>query len=83
MYYNSCGYNFLTPIEGIFILFGWIIFVVFIIMIFRYIKGGHKSLYHHSIFSTKEDPIDILKVRYAKGEITKEEYLDIIKILEK
>ncbi len=73
------------PIEGIFIALGWVIFAIFIILIFRYIGRGsthrHGHMFDHGI-SDSSDPKDILKTRYAKGEVTKDEYLDILKTLE-
>ncbi len=85
MYYNNYGYNFMGPLIGIFIVFGWIIFVIFIIMFLRHIGISHRSGKHlHDMFGTGiEDPKSILKTRLARGEITKEEYLEISKILEK
>jgi len=55
----------------------WVIWVVFIIWIFATpwdIPGQRTK---------KETPLDLLKKRYAKGEISKEEYEDIKKTLQK
>ena len=49
-------------------LIWWIIWVVFCYLIF---VGPFKRSFKKSI---KESPIDILKRRYANGDITKEEY---------
>ncbi len=55
--------------------FGWIFMIIFWVMVILgvvylvqvVVKGG-KSM------ERKETPLDILKKRYAKGEITKEEF---------
>ncbi|RUA34441.1 MAG: SHOCT domain-containing protein [Bacteroidetes bacterium] len=55
----------------------WVIWVIFMIWIFATpwdIPGQRTK---------KETPLDLLKKRYAKGEISKEEYEDIKKTLQK
>ncbi len=55
----------------------WWVFVIFLIIyLFRWLrKQFHKGgMFHH-------EPIDILRERYAKGEITKEEFERIKKDL--
>jgi putative membrane protein len=56
-------------------LIWWIIWMVFIIWIFAttWSIPGQRS--------KKDSPLDILKKRFAKGEITKEEYEESKKIL--
>jgi len=53
--------------------FGWIIWLVIIVVIVWVIfqfKGDNRGHYDKS----SESPMDILKKRYAKGEISKEEF---------
>jgi len=52
-------------------IFMWIIFLIIIIVVFYLIMQSNKPKSYNNSFI--ESPIDILKKRYAKGEITKEE----------
>ncbi len=57
-----------------------IIFVYFIVWLFRDNKYRGNSRHHFKSFSGEEH-MGILKRRYAKGEITKEQYEDMKKTL--
>tara|TARA_R110002074_G_C12089136_1_gene623749 strand:+ start:228 stop:410 length:183 start_codon:yes stop_codon:yes gene_type:complete len=48
-------------------MYAWIILVIAIIIGLWYFSSGRVQPKH-------ENPLDILKERYAKGEITKEDY---------
>lgn len=65
-------------IGGIFGLLFWILVIIAIIYLIRFIiKGGSQGQhpYHHHHIEMKEDKsMEILKERYAKGEITKEQF---------
>lgn len=52
--------------------FMWIIFLVLIGVVIYFLFQASKS--KSSDHSVMETPLDILKKRYAKGEITKEEF---------
>lgn len=53
-------------------MFMWIIFLIVIGLLIYFILQAQKTKGERS--EQTEKPLDILKKRYAKGEITKEEY---------
>jgi putative membrane protein len=61
----NCGYGF----GGMFM---WILFVIVIGVVAYFIIQGARA--RTSGTTPQETPLDILKKRYAKGEIAKEEY---------
>ena len=61
------------------VLFGLIIAAIIILIIKLIRRGSHYHDYYHG--ENKSGALDILKERYAKGEITKEQYEDIKKDL--
>ena len=66
-------------IGGIFMMFFWILALVAIVLLIRWlvIAGGNRSPMSHGqeqARDTAESALDIVKKRYAKGEITKEQF---------
>lgn len=55
------------------LIFGWWLFILVIVGALAGIKwlGGHRGGEQHG---GQKSPLDILKERYAKGEINKEEF---------
>ena len=53
----------------------WIIWIVFVIFILVSPYGKKRASDKHIPFNG-QTPLDILQERYARGDITKEEYLD-------
>ena len=51
----------------------WIIIIVLVVWVVTQISNRNQQTNSTNIVS-KETPLDILKKRYAKGEITKERY---------
>jgi putative membrane protein len=72
MYYDNNNFGF--P----WLIFGWLAFWLFIVIVVfmlvgtrhwrHHYRGGY---WHDQMF---DDPIEIVKMRYAKGEINKEEF---------
>ena len=60
---------------GIFMIFWWAIIIIGIMILVRWIRGQDQK-------EEEQDPMKILKQRYAKGEIGKEEFEKIKKDLE-
>jgi putative membrane protein len=54
---------------GVFMVFIWIVVVIALVYFIR-----HMSKNSAGFRSADESPVDILKRRYARGEITKEQY---------
>ena len=59
---------------GIFMFIFWILIIVLIASI---LKDSFIGDSRHSKQNKSETPMEILKIRYAKGEITKEQYQDM------
>lgn len=62
-------------------LFYFIVFVGIIILIVFLVRGLSSSK-SQGLPPPKEEPLEILKKRYAKGEITKEQYQQMKKDIE-
>lgn len=66
--------------------FGWLIFILVIMVMSRLIWGGRRSRRdwrYQNHESAPQDPVATLKNRYARGDITKDEYESIRRDLEK
>ncbi len=56
-------------------MFGWIFWIIIIaVIIWAVIQFVNKSASQSKQEHTNESPLEILKRRYAKGEITKDEF---------
>ena len=65
--------------------FGWVFWVAIIaLIIYLVVNQGNKNRHVHlpPSYPHQDSPIDILKRRYAKGEITKEQFDQMKKDLE-
>ncbi|MDO8575564.1 MAG: SHOCT domain-containing protein [bacterium] len=71
LYSNNWGYNMMNgTIGGIMMIFFWILLVIFIVWVVKEISGKNS----HTNSASNSRAIDILKERYAKGEIDKQEF---------
>lgn len=66
MYWGDYGWG--MGFGWIFMILFWILVILGIVFLVRLIAGFQKNK------QSRESPLDILKKRYAKGEITKEEF---------
>ncbi len=64
---------------GIAMMMCWLVFLLVLVVVIVHLRGHNL---HHG-FSSKTEPIDIAKERYAKGEITKEQFEQLKKDLSK
>lgn len=57
---------------GIMMLFFWVLLILGGVWLFQgFARGGGPAMWNAT---SRETPLDILKARYAKGEITKEQF---------
>lgn len=86
---QSLGESFIKVAEGMGAILGgllWLVFgvllVVFVVWFFiAFLPAVAKGSPWKQVRNGDEG-LDILKIRYAKGELTKEQYLDMKKIIE-
>ena len=65
MHLGNYGWGWGMGFGWLFMVIFWVLVILGIVYIIKMIAGGAKK---------EETALDILKKRYAKGEITKEEY---------
>jgi len=87
MYNNLTGYGWgggygMMPFGWIFMVLWWVIVIAVIVWVIRAIFGRGRRNYWQEWHGEK-GPLEILKERYAKGEIDKSEYDEKKKDLEK
>ncbi len=83
----SSGYSLFGALGGLMGaligLFFLIVFVWFIIWIFRFVGWSSRSWRYQSGWWDHDESMEILRERYAKGEITKEEYYRLMSDLKR
>ena len=60
-------------------IFGWVIMIIFWGGLIALAVWGIKKLTERSTPERKQDPLDVAKDRYARGEITREQFEQIKK----
>jgi len=63
-----------TGVGMLFVLLFWVLVVLAIVALVKWLAGARRE--------TGERPLDIVRARYAKGEITREQYEQMKKDLE-
>jgi putative membrane protein len=83
MMYGYGGYgNMMGGYGGwLFLLFGLLILAGIVLLVVWAVRSMSGSGQHHPASPPVDDACAIAKVRYAKGEITKEQYEEICKTL--
>jgi len=76
MYYNDF---FFSPFHFLFAVIGWILVIMVILWIVRRLTGHNHRLHRRGLF--QDSGMEVLRERYAKGEINKEEYEEKRKVL--
>jgi putative membrane protein len=62
-------------------MFGWIIIIILIILAVWYFNQGNFTWFERK--SRQDSPLEELKKRFARGEISKEEYEEQKRLLDK
>lgn len=78
---SMSGWNHMMGYGGYGGMFMWLILIIGLAVVIYFVINRNKTT-GNSINSTREIPMDILKKRYAKGEITKEEFDKLKKEIE-
>lgn len=73
------GSGMMSPGMGIFMLLFWGVVIIGIVLAVRWLAGQGRSGH---VDGADKAPLDILKQRYARGEITREEFERMKKDLE-
>ncbi len=71
-------YPYFGPLNMIGHILGWIVFVAVILFV---VKAFSRNRHHYRMFG-HDSSMDILRERYAKGEITKEQFESMKKDLQ-
>lgn len=81
-YGNNMG---MEVIGGVLMIVFWALVIALVVMFIRRVafgRGGWHCRHMHCMSGDEKSPIDILKERYAKGEIKKEDFEQMKKDLQ-
>ncbi len=73
MMYDYYNYGVFSPFHILFSVIGWVIVFFLVLMVIRAARGGRGRHMHMHGFGG-DRAMDVLRERYAKGEITKTEF---------
>jgi putative membrane protein len=76
------GWNTFHQMSGVGWLVGilfWVVLIILVVGLIKWYISGTSKDHGSKIEDGEGKPLDILKERYAKGEITKREFLDMKK----
>ncbi len=80
------GGNYGMGFGGIFMILFWVLLILLIVYLVKFVAGGSSSARrdHVPFVKEKEDSAEeLLKRRFARGEINKEEFEDAMQVLRK
>ena len=81
MYYDYHMMNGNDAGWGIAMTLFWLVFLIVAATVAVHVLRGHDHHHHQTV--EKVDPVDIAKERYAKGDITKDQFEQLKKDLSK
>ena len=63
-----------TLFGGLFMIIAWLAVIFFVVWVVRELSGGNRKSENKNVTDGGKTALDILKERYAKGELTKEQF---------
>jgi putative membrane protein len=86
-YYNSpfgMGSQFIygSPWGILSMVLPFIFWIVIIVLLFSFFRGRHHMWHEHDMETHEDSALEILKIRYAKGEITNKQFDEMKKDIE-
>lgn len=70
-------YGFYSPFHALSMVFGWVVFIVIVVFLLKALRGNkieHFMDKAHKHGFGRDSAMDLLRERYVKGEINKEEF---------
>ena len=67
-------YSFISPFHVLSSFLGWLIFFIIVLWIIRMARGTHYAHGIHRRGLFRDSAMDIIREKYARGDISKEEF---------